>query len=416
MTAIPKRYYLLHPAISLHSRAACRITRRLSVVICLLGILCSTSAQTNTTDPVITPGLTTVRGIKPGPATVDPALRRADSLLSAGRVVEAGEEARQVLAGRAGANAVIAMQASGILATINKITGNSKAAFEYLQVNKTLNDSLTKKYFKDETERLQTGLSLQAKDREIELLGKDRELQQYQLRRHRILTIVAVIAVLLVLAGIVLLVNRSRLRQRVRELRLRNQIAADLHDEVGSSLSSIHLLSQVASSQPGQSSGRQEIFSKVSRNARETMEKMSDIVWMIKPGENESLGMSRRMERFLEETCTAGEISSQLHGTEVLGRVKLDMEQRKNFYLVFKGAVSNAVRFSGTDQVNVIISFQDKQLGVTVTDTGKGFDPATAPVDGAIARMQQRARELGGTLTIDSGEGRGTTVILRFPV
>ena len=78
-------------------------------------------------------------------------------------------------------------------------------------------------------------------------------------------------------------VSRYRLRNRMKELELRNRIAADLHDEVGSSLSSIHMLSQIATQQEGDGTKQNDILTRMSNNAKETMEKMGDIVWMIKP-------------------------------------------------------------------------------------------------------------------------------------
>lgn len=118
----------------------------------------------------------------------------------------------------------------------------------------------------------------------------------------------------------------------MKELELRNQIAADLHDEVGSSLSSIHMLSQMANTSTD--NNQKNILDKVSTNAKETMDRMNDIVWIVKPGETEVGNLSARMERFAHEIYNGKNIVLQMRLDE-LEKLKLSMEQRKNIYLIF---------------------------------------------------------------------------------
>ncbi|MGZ5286639.1 MAG: tetratricopeptide repeat protein, partial [Flavisolibacter sp.] len=125
---------------------------------------------------------------------------------------------------------------AGFLADAYEKTGNSKEAYHFLSTSKKLNDSLMVKRFSDETAKLQARFELTQKDKEILLLNKDKELQEQKLSRQRVLFTASVVLGILLLGGIILLVSRYRLRQRIKEMQLRNQIAADLHDEVGSSL------------------------------------------------------------------------------------------------------------------------------------------------------------------------------------
>ncbi len=283
--------------------------------------------------------------------------------------------------------------------------GNTSLAYKYLQISKNLNDSLVKAQFNDETARLQTTLQVAQKDKEIQLLNKDKELQQ---QRSIASFAVAVFALL----GIGLFVNRYRLRQRMKELELRNRIAADLHDEVGSSLSSIHMLSQVAAQQQQHDVAHKDILLRVSTNARETVEKMSDIVWMIKPGEKEGQGLVQRMERFAYEMCSSRNITCSLQDTETLHKLKMSMTQRRNCYLIFKEALNNAVKYSGTEKIDILVNLQNRQFTLTVKDYGKGFDPAVIVAGNGLDNMKSRAKEIGGQLTIDSMPGKGTTVLL----
>lgn len=294
--------------------------------------------------------------------------------------------------------------------------GQHKKAYEQAKIVIELNDSLFKQQYDAETATLQRNFEVGQKDKEITLLNKDKELQQQQLRSQRFYLGGSVIFVALAIGGIFLLISRYRLRQRMKELELRNRIAADLHDEVGSSLSSIHMLSQVAAMQHGPANGQAEILSKVSTNARETMDKMSDIVWMIKPGESEALSLTQRMERFMYEMCAAQNIACTLDGTETLQKLKLSMQQRKNFYLVFKEALNNAVKYSGATHIDTTIDLHNRQLCLLVKDNGKGFNTELSGSGNGLDNMRNRAKELGGKLDILSAKGIGTEVQLFFPV
>lgn len=292
--------------------------------------------------------------------------------------------------------------------------GNADSAYKYLKISSELNDSLMRKTFDQETAKLQTTFEVKEKDKEILLLNKEKELHSQRLQKQIFITLGAAAIALLAIAGIWLLMNRNKLRQRMKELELRNRIAADLHDEVGSSLSSIHMLSQMASQKTNEA-GHQDILSRMSANAKETMDKMGDIVWMIKPGETEAGSLVQRMERFAYEVGTSKnmEIAVQL---EELENVKLSMEQRKNIYLIFKEAVNNAAKYSGTRKIDIHSSLHNKELQLIIKDEGSGFDHHRTKKGNGLGNMMNRAEELGGRLEIGSVPEEGTTITLTMPV
>lgn len=302
---------------------------------------------------------------------------------------------------------------AGMLAEAYEKTGNTKEAYRFLSTSKKLNDSLLAKQFSEETAKLQARFELNQKDKEIQLLSKDSELQQQKLSRQRVMFIASVALGLLLLGGIILLVNRYRLRQRIKEMQLRNQIAADLHDEVGSSLSSIHMLSEMASAK--QDAGQKEILHRVSSYTRETMDKMSDIVWMIKPSETEALSLKERMERFLYEMCNSRQLtcSFEWEGPEL---AKLNMEQRKAIYLVFKEAVNNSLKYAEPKSIHVKLRTESRMVKLTVKDDGKGFDTTVTRKGNGLGNMKGRASELGGNAQVSSAPGEGTEVRFSIPV
>src|SRR5204863_1537898 len=107
----------------------------------------------------------------------------------------------------------------------------------------------------------------------------------------------------LALIGVWLLINRNKLKHRMKELELRGKIAADLHDDVGSTLSSIRMYSDIVKNQTTHSATASELLDKISSNSKEMIENMSDIVWMIKPGNDDFRNIENRMLNFANELC-----------------------------------------------------------------------------------------------------------------
>jgi two-component system, NarL family, sensor histidine kinase UhpB len=305
-------------------------------------------------------------------------------------------------------------ESADILAEAFSKSGNYNEAYKYMRISKELNDSLTAKNFSEESASLQTNFDVAQKEKQIELLSKDAIIKEQKLKRQQNLVIGSLVIAVLALIGLWLAVNRYRLRQKMKELELRNRIAADLHDEVGSSLSSIHMLSQMATKDINETAHK-DILARMSNNAKETMDKMGDIVWMIKPNETEAGSLKQRMERFAYEICSSKNISASLQLDE-LERIKLTMEQRKNVYLVFKEAMNNAVKYSGTEKIEVTASLQNKELILQVKDFGKGFDSSIVKKGNGLDNMQHRANESGGILRTETSINTGTTIQLIVPV
>ena len=287
-------------------------------------------------------------------------------------------------------------------------------ALEYNNKYHEVIDSVRNNELQLQIRKMEEQYNVEKKEKEITLLKKDKELQQQKLQRRSLLMIGSAILAILVILGTWLMMNRNRLRQQMKELELRNRIAADLHDEVGSSLSSIHMLSQMAT-QTGNEKANIDILQRMSNNAKETMEKMGDIVWMIKPGETEAGSLKQRMERFAYEICSTKNIAVTIN-LEDLEKMKFTMQQRKNMYLIFKEAVNNAVKYSGTAQIDIAALLQNNSMQLKIKDIGTGFNPAVIKKGNGLDNMQYRAKELGGEIAFESGAEKGTAVILKIPV
>ncbi|MDX1430607.1 MAG: ATP-binding protein, partial [Rhodothermales bacterium] len=188
--------------------------------------------------------------------------------------------------------------------------------------------------------------------------------------------------------------------------RTRLRIASDLHDDIGSNLSGLALLTDSVDGDPRQ---QQLALGKIGRFARSMVESLRDIVWSIDPDSDRAAHLAERI-RDTAGTLLAGmDHSVTIEGS---GRYGLDPEVRRNVLLVFKEAVHNAVRHSGATRVDISLRVADDALELQITDNGRGFDASSDSSGLGRRSMVRRADEIGGALDVKTAPGQGTTVLL----
>lgn len=220
----------------------------------------------------------------------------------------------------------------------------------------------------------------------------------------------------LVLAAAGLIVHRRRVARAVELERIRTSIASDLHDDIGSNLSQISLLTEILRSKSLDPDPRAAAtVESISDLSRESVDAMSDIVWAIDPQKDHLTSLTSRMRRFASELLAARSIRFQmsLAGME---DIEVGADVRRHIYLVFKEALNNVVRHSSATHVEIQLELAGNEIVLTVRDDGRGFDPAAVTDGHGLRSLTARATKAGGTLEIRSQPGQGTTVILRIRV
>jgi signal transduction histidine kinase len=222
---------------------------------------------------------------------------------------------------------------------------------------------------------------------------------------------------------------RQSRQERLAELeQVRRRIAFDLHDDIGSSLTKIALLSEAARGMVGEKSedaGR--TLEAITEISNELVEAMSDIVWAINPQKDRLSDLTQRMRRFASDILTARQIGLRFRTPSADREMQLGANVRREVFLIFKEAINNMVKHSGCREVALELEVENDWLILRMSDDGKGFDPALAKATtgmlssqmrggNGLASMRRRARELGGELKVETGAGLGTTILLRLPV
>lgn len=209
---------------------------------------------------------------------------------------------------------------------------------------------------------------------------------------------------------------RNRVRQAIEIERVRTRIATDLHDDIGANLTKISILSEVARQRTTDDTTNAATLESIAEISRDSVASMSDIVWAINPKKDTFGDLLRRMRSFAEETLQARGIDLEFESSEGRSDVPLGADVRRQFYLVFKEAINNAVRHSGATRVDVRVAFAGRDLKLSVVDNGSGFDPGADFEGNGIGNMRRRAAQIGADLRIRSDKSRGTRVDLSLGI
>ena len=207
-----------------------------------------------------------------------------------------------------------------------------------------------------------------------------------------------------------------RIRRLLELERVRTRIAADLHDDIGSSLSQISVLSEVLRTQLGaQEAPISNNISLINRVSQEALDSMSDIVWAINPQQDHLSDLVRRMRRVASENLPAGGIEFAFNASTAGHDLKLGADIRRQVFLMFKEAVNNVVRHSNCTRAEIDLNLDGRWLALVVADNGEGFDPGEVNEGNGLVSLRRRARALGGEAMITSNQDKGTTVTIKLP-
>ncbi|MEW6366150.1 MAG: two-component regulator propeller domain-containing protein [Acidobacteriota bacterium] len=227
-------------------------------------------------------------------------------------------------------------------------------------------------------------------------------------------------AVGLLVAGGAYGAHRYRLDRLKELLGVRDRIATDLHDEVGSSLARIAVLSEVVQRSLGgthpESLG---LLSSIADNARSLLDSMSDVVWAVDPKMDDMGSLIARIRSFVSDVLDARSVQWEFVTSPGLHRSRIDSDHRHQILLIYKEAINNVLRHTSCSALRLALSEVDGRLEGEICDNGQGFDTTDVrPGRGGrgLASMRARAERLGGSLTICSERGQGSRVAFNLPL
>lgn len=327
--------------------------------------------------------------------------------------------------------AVLYFEKANLKATDSGVLRVQKDVFEnlsstYLALNNTANALIYYKQFiiirdsifNDENRKLTISKQLKYEYEKRALAYKmktdeDKKLALAQVKQLKTQSYaLSVSLVLLILVGVILF-QRFQHNQKIKLYKLRDKIASDLHDDVGSALSSISMASGIARMNPGKEAIENAVKS-IEDTSRETIENINDIVWSIQSRSDKLTHVIERMRSFGNRLFSGTPVQFLFLIEPQVYDLAIKMEQRRNVYLIFKEAINNAAKYANAGQVSVEIKQSGKGIKLVITDNGAGFIVEEADSGNGLYNMKQRAKELKGTLFISSKLLKGTKIELEF--
>ncbi|QMU30668.1 ligand-binding sensor domain-containing protein [Adhaeribacter radiodurans] len=223
--------------------------------------------------------------------------------------------------------------------------------------------------------------------------------------------------ILLLLAALGFGIYKLRINRLLALQQVRTRIARDLHDDMGSTLSTITIFSDMAKQQVLTNPAvTQNYLNKISDYSHQMMTTMDDIVWSINPHNDSLQNLTARMREVATELLEAKNIAFSIETDAALNTTRLPLELRYDCFMIFKEALNNIAKYAQCSQVWINLSVTANIFFLKIKDNGQGFDVSTANSGNGLLNMQKRAQNRNGHINIKSGMSQGTTIALAVPL
>ncbi len=215
-----------------------------------------------------------------------------------------------------------------------------------------------------------------------------------------------------IFGGSVRYVTIQRYKRRLALEKERSRISRDMHDEVGSSLSKISILSELAKQKAKDPELKGDV-EKISESASEVVDNISEIIWAINPKNDTLDNLLAYIREYTGETLEMKNIDYKIELPYDIPPLAISAEARRNIFLVIKEALNNTVKYAQANMVNIFVELSNNRLEITVKDNGIGFDIKDTRMFGnGLINMKKRIEDVRGEFKLDSKTGSGTEIRL----
>lgn len=226
-------------------------------------------------------------------------------------------------------------------------------------------------------------------------------------------------AFLFLCAGIASALAYWLYRQKIAAIlaveKTRQHISKDLHDDIGSTLSSITLMNAVLKNKIEKKPGEAALLAdKIEDTSRQMIQNMSDIVWSINPGNDTMDKLQNRLQQFCADVFEDTDTLHKLNFSDGLLKKSLPMQLRRDVYLICKEITNNAAKYSDAKHYTLALWIDKENICIQAADDGKGFDSKTANGGNGLNNIKQRVATNKGEVFLDTSNG--TKWNIKIPV
>ncbi|MGJ8673535.1 sensor histidine kinase [Rubritalea sp.] len=233
--------------------------------------------------------------------------------------------------------------------------------------------------------------------------------ERWQIIRERSLISFGV----LLLFGVLAFVYWMRRSRKMAQLRLRQQIHSDLHDEVGSNLGSISIMAEQLENL-AKDEQIKEGLEDLSLLGREAYASLREVIWLVDQSTIHLPVLLQKLAERAERVLNHAELSIEIpeHCPDQI----VSLNFKRHLIMFFKEVVHNCARHAQASKVHIAVSITGKKLKLAVSDDGCGFDATEKFPGWGLSSLKKRAQEMGGEMELSSSSGKGTTIVLELPL
>jgi signal transduction histidine kinase len=196
----------------------------------------------------------------------------------------------------------------------------------------------------------------------------------------------------------------------------RNRIARELHDDIGSSISSASIFADLAIQVVRDDQEKARVLMiRAKAKTQEISENISDLIWAIYSRNDSWWSLIERIRNFCFEILSSKEIEVKILDDKQLHDLQIPIQYKKSLLLFLKEAVNNIAKYSQATEVSIRIELENELITLQIDDNGVGFDTSLSTKGNGLLNFQAHAKSIKGSLEIVSAPGQGTHIRLSFP-
>ena len=207
-----------------------------------------------------------------------------------------------------------------------------------------------------------------------------------------------------------------RIRQFLKLQKVRNRIATDLHDDIGATLTNINMLSEISRKNLAQPLEAEKFLSRISEEVTASSQALNDIIWNVNSRNDSMEETLSRMRRYAADLFDNSNTICHLSMQETAAGKKLNMEQRRDVYLIYKESMNNVHKHATAANVWINIHRQKGNLHLKIKDDGKGFEPSIITDRNGLKNIRSRTEKWKGSLSVKTAPGSGTDIEIIIPL
>jgi signal transduction histidine kinase len=307
-------------------------------------------------------------------------------------------------------------------AVLYEAMGNESKAFWYLKRYNLISDSIRSEQYTHQIAEMQTQYEKEKKETEISKLTAEKLLSAEQLARQQTFNYS-----LLAMAGLILvsgsIVFRNVQKKRVAEKQIailekqnaiesmRSKIASDVHDEMGANLTRLGLNAQQLMQSTVVPQDEKVLAEKMAAQSQEILTGMREIIWASNPANDNLKSMLGFMRQYIDRFFDGTQIRPVVNFPQNIGEVTLHPEVRRNLFLILKESLNNALKYSGSDRIDIDFKNENENFQLKVKDYGKGLDhDYKDDFSNGLSNMQMRAQQIRSLFRLITAPGQGVQI------